>query len=341
MKRILIFIVALIIFALPIMASDMTQYVDVPMKPLEFTYEGTTIPYRLYVPADYSAENKYPVIVFLHGAGERGTDNTNQLSNAIGTLFNREDGLIRQSIVIVPQCPEDNQWVDTPWVLGNYGTDDVPESNELATVVELVKQIGSEYSTDTDRIYAMGLSMGGFGAWDLIIRHNDMFAAAVPICGGGDTSKAELLKDTPIFTFHGTDDAAVPYTGTKDMVDAIKAVGGKSIKFVSYDRADHGIWEFAAADEALMPWLFEQTLSARNEVESSEVVTDTTPLEPDTDAPEESVSETAARTDNLSEQIGNNSNSNNNQTTIIIIIAVAALVVVAAAVVIAVVLKKK
>lgn len=244
----------------------------------EFDYDGMTMPYRLYVPKDYSEENEYPMVVFLHGAGERGNGNDLQLKNAVQRLFDREDGLMKQSIVIAPQCPEDEQWVDTLWEMGNYSTDTVRESDELQTVLALIENIEENFSIDSARIYAMGISMGGFGTWDLIIRHNDIFAAAVPMCGGGDPSKASLLLKTPIYTFHGTADDIVPFEGTEEMVNAIKDAGGSLINFIAYEGAGHGIWEKAAAEDGWLEWLFSQKLTDRNsesEIETQETESET------------------------------------------------------------------
>lgn len=229
----------------------------------EFAHEETTLPYRIYIPEDYDENTEYPLVVFLHGAGERGSDNELQLKNAVQALFDRDDGLMMNSIVIAPQCPEGEQWVDTPWADGNYSVDAVPESNELAAVVALLSSLGEKYSIDSSRIYAIGVSMGGFGVWDLITRHNDIFAAAVPMCGGGDPSKASLLSETPIYTFHGSADDSVPFEGTYEMVSAIEDEGSRKINFVIYDGEGHGIWEEASAEPDWLAWIFEHKLTDR------------------------------------------------------------------------------
>ena len=229
----------------------------------EFAHEETTLPYRIYIPEDYDENTEYPLVVFLHGAGERGSDNELQLKNAVQALFDRDDGLMMNSIVIAPQCPEGEQWVDTPWADGNYSVDAVPESNELAAVVALLSSLGEKYSIDSSRIYAIGVSMGGFGVWDLITRHNDIFAAAVPMCGGGDHSKASLLSVTPIYTFHGSADDSVPFEGTYEMVSAIEDEGSRKINFVIYDGEGHGIWEEASAEPDWLAWIFEHKLTDR------------------------------------------------------------------------------
>ena len=171
--------------------------------------------YRLYVPQNYDANKSYPVIMFLHGAGERGSDNTKQLNATIQNMFDTYPAKVEQSIVIVPQCPGGNQWVNHPWADGNYSLDNIAMSRALTAAYEVLQNVLGKYSCDRERIYAMGLSMGGFGTWDLLMRYPDTFAAGVPICGGGDPSKAEILKNIPIWTRHGTADPTVPYAGTQ------------------------------------------------------------------------------------------------------------------------------
>ena len=182
----------------------------------------------------------------------------------VPTLFNRNDKNLQESIIVAPQCPAwPNQWVDTPWAEGNYSIDAVPESNELKAVVELLEQIKKTYSTDEDRYYAMGLSMGGFGVWDLIMRHPEIFAAAVPICGGADVSQAESLKYMPIYTAHGINDYDVPYAkNTVLMVQALKNAGSTSVIYKEY-YAGHLIWDTVAKEPDLLDWMFSKNRSER------------------------------------------------------------------------------
>jgi predicted peptidase len=135
--------------------------------------------------------------------------------------------------------------VQTPWANGNYNLSSVPESDQLKAVHSLIDTLKTSKNIDTSRIYVTGISMGGFGTWDLISRHFDTFAAAAPICGGGPNDKFELLSNMPILTFHGDADATVPYAGTKAMVDGINAYGKKNIQFITYPGAGHNIWDKA------------------------------------------------------------------------------------------------
>ena len=228
---------------------------------LTYTDGSVSMPYRLYVPADYDANKEYPVLVFLHGAGERGTDNAAQLVNAFDNLFKTHDK-VWDSIIIAPQCPSGKRWVETDWSKGDYDSSLIPEQ-QLGTVMKILESVKAQYSTDTDRTYAMGLSMGGYGTWNLLMNHSDVFAAGIPICGGADSRKAELMADVPVWTFHGTADGTVPYAGTEKMVNAIVKAGGQKITFTTYTGSGHGIWNTAAETEGLIDWLFAQKLSDR------------------------------------------------------------------------------
>ncbi len=220
--------------------------------------------YRIYVPEDYDASKSYPLLVFLHGSGERGSDNAAQLKNGIGQLFKKVGSPILDCIIIAPQCPSGMKWVEvSAWTDCNYSTEAIPESVPLKGVVELIGEIKKEYSIDEDRLYASGISMGGYGTWDLLVRHGDMFAAAIPVCGGCDVSKAAQIANIPVFTFHGKKDTTVPNTGTLAMVDAMKAAGGKNIELVEYPNGAHSIWEQAYAHEGLAEWLLSHKLSDR------------------------------------------------------------------------------
>lgn len=200
-----------------------------------FTYEETVLPYRYILPEDYNSENKYPVILFLHAKNESGTDNVSQLRHCVDYLRKKAP----QSIIVAPQCSPDNQWVDVPIENGNYSVSEVPESNELRAVVALLEKVQTDFSIDSKNISVVGVSMGGYGAWDLLMRHNEIFTAGVILCGGGDPTQAELLKDTPIYIFHGVDDEVVSIDVAKEMITSIIDVGGTKARFFAIQNSDH------------------------------------------------------------------------------------------------------
>ena len=184
-----------------------TTYIDPISKFLyrSHTFQETTLPYRLCPPDIYDPEQKYPLVLALHGSGERGTDNEKPISaHGMATTWadsaNQAD---HPCFVVAPQCPDDNQWVDWDWTLGVYPIKDVPASNEILTVRDLLDSLIREFSIDTDRIYITGLSMGGYGTFDMIARWPDLFAAAVPMSGAGDTSSAAYINHIPMWIVHG------------------------------------------------------------------------------------------------------------------------------------------
>jgi len=263
MKKTFAILLVAILLCMPLAVSAGDIYETAEVR----TYENddTVLPYRLILPETYDASKTYPMLVFLHGAGERGNDNELQFFHCVQYLHDN----MPECIIVAPQCPTNHQWVDTPWANGAYSIDAVPESNELKAVVELLQSLEEEFSVDSDRIYAAGLSMGGFGTWDLMMRHNDYFAAGIPVCGGGDPSQGEALKDTPLYVFHGDADTAVPISGSTQTVDAIKAAGGEKVEYVIYTGAGHGIWNNAFQTAGLLDKLLEQKLSDRYPTEES------------------------------------------------------------------------
>jgi MYXO-CTERM domain-containing protein len=220
--------------------------------------KGLTLPYRLFKVKNPTAGTKYPLILFLHGAGERGDNNTSQLmANAGATVWATDAHQAEHpAYVLAPQCPAGKQWVDTDWTLGSYSTTTVPVSDQLTTALEIADAVATEFGTDPARQYITGLSMGGYGTWDAVVRNPTRFAAALPVCGAGDPSKADLLKLLPLWTFHGDADGTVPVKGSRDMVTALQAVGS-TVQYSEYPGVGHDAWTMTYANEAVIDWLFE------------------------------------------------------------------------------------
>lgn len=236
--------------------------VNVVFEKKVFEEDGFTLPYRLYIPKDYDCGERYPLLVFLHGAGERGNDNERQLSVAVQKMFDDPSSPVYDSIVIAPQCGEKSLWVYTPWA-DNYSAASVPESRELECVISVIDELRDFCNIDDDRIYVTGLSMGGFGTWDLLSRHGARFAAGMPICGGGDPAYAKLLKRIPIRTFHGSDDSVVPPRCTRLMYAAIRREGGERIEYTEFDGCGHNAWDMVYSDRSNIDWLFSQSREER------------------------------------------------------------------------------
>ncbi|MEL6107878.1 MAG: prolyl oligopeptidase family serine peptidase [Planctomycetota bacterium] len=191
--------------------------------------------YLLFLPRGYDADadKKWPLLVFLHGAGERGSDISKVKVHGPPKLVESDPDF--PFVVISPQCPKDAFW--------NTG-------HLLALITRTIK----EHNVDPDRVYLTGLSMGGFGSWALAAEAPEMFAAVAPICGGGDPRMAKKLVDIPIWVFHGDADRVVAISGSQRMVDAIKAAGGTNVEFTIYEGVGHDSWTETYGNEELYEW---------------------------------------------------------------------------------------
>ncbi len=191
--------------------------------------------YLLYLPADYTINEDWPFIFFLHGAGERGSDIEIVKKHGPPRIVLQNKNF--PFIMAAPQCKEEKKW----------------DTEEL---FKLLDEIISKYKIDTKRIYLTGLSMGGFGTWEMAIKFPDKFAAIIPVCGGGDPSKACSIKDLPIWAFHGAKDQVVPISKSKEMIDAIKKCGGNP-KFTVYPDAEHNSWTETYNNPKIYEWLLQ------------------------------------------------------------------------------------
>lgn len=221
---------------------------------------GRNVPYRIHFPVKRDENGKCPAVLFMHGAGERGTDNALQLRIGLDVALADPESPLHDALIIAPQVARDERWVESDWDLGNYRMDELEETVWVKSAVALLREKIEEYNVDTERVYIMGISMGGFGTWDALVRHEPIFAAGVPLCGGGDPSKVDILKEIPIWCVHGTVDSAVPFAGTEEMYNTIVAAGGERITFEPMDGMDHNIWDYATTNGALIDWLFAQNL---------------------------------------------------------------------------------
>ena len=225
-----------------------------------FVQEGCTLPYRIYHPAVMEPGKKYPLVLFMHGAGERGVDNRKQFLRFAPTV---EFWKKYPCIVIAPQCPEPSQtakdngvWVQTAFGGLKHTMKETPPWPMRLARALLARTI-AENPVDTNRIYVTGLSMGGFATWDIIERAPDEFAAAMPVCGGADLAFAPKLAHLPIWVFHGDADDTVPVSRSRDMVAALKAAGGNP-KYTELPGVGHGAWGPAYSNPAAWDWLFAQ-----------------------------------------------------------------------------------
>ena len=194
--------------------------------------------YRLYLPDGYeSSDQKWPLVLFLHGAGERGDDLTKVTIHGPTKLA--AEGRQFPFILVAPQCPKEDWWADM--------TEDL---------MALVNHIAQTYRVDTSRLYVTGLSMGGYGTWSLITKYPDTFAAAAPICGGGDDVLARFRSlKIPVWAFHGAKDTVVPLSKSEQMVNALKQTGNTTVKFTVYPEAGHDSWTETYNNPEFYKWL--------------------------------------------------------------------------------------
>ncbi len=221
-----------------------------------YSPNGDSLLYRIYIPKKFKKERNYPLVLFFHGAGERGNDNVKQLTHGVEEIltYSKKNGI--ETFILAPQCPENKQWVDTPWDAPSHTMSDKPSSS-MQLVLQLLDELIAVYPLDINRLYVTGLSMGGFAVWDIIQRFPDKFAAAVPVCGGGDASLAYRVKDVPIWAFHGDQDKTILPKRSRDMINAIKLAGGNPI-YTEYKGVAHDSWTKAYANQEMLNWMFSQ-----------------------------------------------------------------------------------
>lgn len=210
--------------------------------------------YRIYVPHGIGFFEKVPLVVFLHGAGERGEDNAVQLVHGVPQLISYSMRKDDKAIIVAPQCPERLRWFETPWGELEHQTTAQP-SVAMAKVIALIEKMLADYPVDRSRVYITGLSMGGYGTWDIAGRMPELFAAALPVCGGGDVAKAPQLAKVPLWTVHGDKDGAVPVENSRRMVKAVRAAGG-NVVYEELPGQGHGVWGYTYSSDKILDWLF-------------------------------------------------------------------------------------
>lgn len=226
-------------------------------EPREFVADGgEKLQYRLLKPADFDSDKKYPLVIFLHGAGERGADNVAQLKHCMAQFCTTEHRQQYPCYVLAPQCPEEQKWADIDW---SSDKPDFPEkiSRSLDLTMQVVDAMLADAAVDKNRVYIAGLSMGGYGTWDALARRPELFAAAIPICGGGNVESVAVFKDIPLWCFHGGDDRVVKTQKSRDMIAALKAAGGEP-RYTEYPGVGHDSWTQTFANEETFRWLFGQ-----------------------------------------------------------------------------------
>lgn len=214
-----------------------TALAQVQVERTQAVTDRSPLRYLLYVPELPTAGEPLPLVLFLHGGGEGGTDNEKVKKNGLPKLI--AAGKTFPFIVVSPQNPSESQFWDDQ------------------QLIKLLAEIENELAVDPARIYLTGLSRGGYGAWRLAIQNPDRFAALVPICGGGAAPYAKKLKDVPTWVFHGAKDPVIPLEESQRMVDALKNAGG-NVKFTVYPEAKHDAWSETYNNPQLYKWMLQQ-----------------------------------------------------------------------------------
>ena len=254
MKKILSLLFVICCFAAT--AQDISLF-----QKKEYNEAGKMLPYRMLYPENYDKSKKYPLVLMLHGAGERGNDNEKQLMHG-GALFladsNRKNF---PCIVLFPQCPADSSWgsvkVDRTTTPFTFKLDyTMPQTWAMHAIINLTKEVASTESVDRSRIYISGLSMGGFGTFEAVYQYPKLFATAMPICGGGDTLHYnKRVKKNPFWVFHGDADVVVNVEGPRSMVRKLKALK-VDVTYAEYPGVNHNSWDNAFAEPTYLSWMF-------------------------------------------------------------------------------------
>lgn len=249
---------ALLFFSLALLARAQYSPEEMLKTHVYTNAFGEVFPYRMSAPQFPAADRRYPLILFLHGSGECGSDNLKQIKVGLPalmkSLLKRPDPVI----VVAPQCQTGNWWVRRLARQADY-TASKEAMPSLEVALELCRHVAGQGLADTNRIYITGLSLGGFGVWDAIQRAPGMFAAAVPVCGGGDIRRVSLIRDLPVWVFHGTADKNVPLECSRRIVEALRQAGSRSVRYTEYEGAAHNVWDRAYADPELIDWMLSQT----------------------------------------------------------------------------------
>jgi predicted peptidase len=217
--------------------------------------KGETMPYRVFVPTSYNAKQKFPLILWLHGAAGRGDDNTLQISggNTLGThIWTKPENQAKfPAFVLAPQCPEGKSWA-RPW--------GATPTETLRIALEILDAVMKEYAIDPDRVIVAGQSMGGEGTWAALMHARGRFAAAIPLCGYGEDGAVELVDRVPVWVFQGVGDPGVSVAWAREWVAGLRKTGA-SVKYTEYPGVGHQVWERAFLEPELITWVMSQKRS--------------------------------------------------------------------------------
>jgi predicted peptidase len=247
----------LLAFLICVMAAGLAQAQPSRFSREKFIDKGDTLSYRLLFP-DANPHRKYPLVIFLHGSGERGSDNDAQLKWGVMNFATDQNMMAHPALVIAPQCPEGQTWSNATQDKNRKAmTLNAEPSKPMRLLIALIHELATKMPVDTNRIYITGLSMGGYGTFDALERYPSLFAAAVPVCGAGDTTRAASIAHVPMWIYHGAEDPAVLPSNGLAMFEALTKAGAHP-GFTQYPEVGHFSWLGAYSDPLMMEWLFRQ-----------------------------------------------------------------------------------
>ena len=229
-------------------------------KKVYVSSSGDSLNYRLLRPEIEQTGEKYPLVLFLHGGGERGSDNEKQLFHGSQMWLNPVNRENYPAFVLFPQCPESVYWayVDRP---SSFESDKMPVAPPISPIFVALKELLDTYlsmpQVDKQRIYVIGLSMGAMGAYDLTVRYPELFAAAITICGTVNADRLKVAKDIKFRIFHGDTDNVIPVSGSRQAYKALKAAGA-DVEYIEFPGVGHLSWNPAFNQSDFMSWLFSQ-----------------------------------------------------------------------------------
>jgi predicted peptidase len=254
MKYLVLF---LVLYSIESVAQDFSLF----EKRIFVSSKGDSLPYRILFPEGYDKTKKYPLVLFLHGGGERGTDNEKQLTHGVKLFLTPENRKNYPCIVIAPQCMVDSYWPSAKYdrtqrplnIEFNYNN---PVTKALDATTELTKRIIKTESVDKKKVYITGLSMGGMGTFEMVYRNPKLFAAAAPICGGGDANAySKKQTRTRYWIFHGDSDVVVEVKHSRAMYDRLQALKA-NVHYTEYPGVNHNSWDNAYAEPDFLAWMF-------------------------------------------------------------------------------------
>lgn len=230
----------------------------------QFIYQGKdgdTLPFCQYM---HGADKpgKFILVCYFHGAGSRGNDNFLQIRIGAPPLASYCERHGLKALVIMPQCRENCKWVDVPWESESHTLPPEP-SRHMKLALALLDAKLKEFDIDRERIYALGMSMGGYAVFDMVSRRPELFAAAASMCGGGDTAQAPNLRDTAFYLIHGDEDSAVPVVRSRNMAKALRDAGNPHVVYHELAGVNHNVWDPFFADDEGLDFLFAQKRAIR------------------------------------------------------------------------------